>query len=87
MRALLHYARVWLAFARFGLMRELSFRGNFLIKVSVELLWLAILLIFYDMVFTHTRVVAEWSRGRIPLFRRLLLRSWRGHRNFLPDQL
>jgi len=68
MRALLHYARVWLAFARFGLMRELSFRGNFLIKVSVELLWLAILLVFYDMVFTHTRVVADWSRDEYLFF-------------------
>lgn len=68
MRTLLHYGRIWLAFARFGLMRELSFRGNFLVKVSVELLWLIILLIFYDMVFTHTSVVADWSREEYLFF-------------------
>ena len=34
--------------------RELAFRGNFLVKVSVEVLWLAILLAFYRTVFART---------------------------------
>ena len=40
------YARLLLAFARFGLATELAFRANFLVKVFVEVLWLAILLVF-----------------------------------------
>src|SRR5271165_2840793 len=53
-RGISRYVRLWLALARYGLIRELSFRGNFLIKVTVEILWLAILLIFYRAVFART---------------------------------
>jgi ABC-2 type transport system permease protein len=62
-RTLTRYFRLWFSFARFGLTRELAFRGNFLVKVTVEALWLAILLIFYDTVFAQTSVVAEWNRS------------------------
>ena len=48
------YFRLWLAMARYGLSRELAFRVNFLVKVGVEVLWLGILLVFYDVVLTHT---------------------------------
>jgi ABC-2 type transport system permease protein len=61
MQTALRYLRLWLAFARYGLTRELAFRGNFLVKITVEILWLAILLIFYNTVFSQTSVVAEWS--------------------------
>ena len=45
---LARYLRLWLVLARFSLIRELSFRMNFLVKVFVEVLWLGILLAFYD---------------------------------------
>jgi ABC-2 type transport system permease protein len=62
------YLRLWFAFGRFGLVRELAFRGNFLVKITVEVLWLAILLIFYDTVFTYTQLVAGWSRDEYMFF-------------------
>jgi ABC-2 type transport system permease protein len=62
------YARLLLAFARLGLTRELSFRANFLVKLSVELLWLGILLIFYDLVFQRTSLVAGWDRNSYLFF-------------------
>ncbi len=62
------YGRLMLAFARFGLTRELAFRGNFLIKVLVEVLWLSILLVFYDTVFSKTDYVAGWSRAQYLFF-------------------
>lgn len=68
MRAVGRYVGLWLAFARFGLTRELSFRGNFLVKVVVEALWLGILLVFYDTVFAQTSVVAEWTRDEYLFF-------------------
>jgi ABC-2 type transport system permease protein len=61
MPALSRYARLWLALARYSLIRELSFRGNFLIKVTVEVLWLAILLVFYRAVFAQTNQVESWT--------------------------
>jgi ABC-2 type transport system permease protein len=62
--AVSRYLRLWSALARYGLIRELSFRGNFLIKVTVEVLWLAILLIFYQAVFARTSHVAEWTEAQ-----------------------
>jgi len=62
------YLRLWLAFARFGLVRELAFRTNFLVKITVEVLWLSILLIFYRTVFQQTRLVADWNEGEFLFF-------------------
>ena len=64
------YFRLLLAFARFGLASEMSFRVNFLVKVCVELLWLSILLVFYDLIFQHTggNPVAKWDRWQYLFF-------------------
>lgn len=58
------YLRLWLALGKYGIIRELTFRGNFLIKISVEFLWLGILLIFYQAIFQNTSVVASWSQAQ-----------------------
>ena len=55
------YFRLWGAFARFSLANELAFRGNFIAKVLVEVLWLGILLVFYDTLFRHTGRIADWG--------------------------
>ena len=68
MQAAQRYLRLFSALARFGLLRELAFRGNFLIKMSVELLWLGILLLFYRTIFTKTNTVAEWSEWQYLFF-------------------
>jgi ABC-2 type transport system permease protein len=62
------YARLFLAFARFGLAQEMAFRANFFIKLLVEALWLGILLVFYDVVFNQTSNVATWSREQYLFF-------------------
>ena len=54
------YLRLLGHLARYTLTRELAFRGNFLVKVSVEVLWLGILIAFYRTVFARTRTVAGW---------------------------
>jgi ABC-2 type transport system permease protein len=55
------YLRLLGNLARYTLARELAFRGNFLVKVSVEVLWLGILVAFYRTVFARTSHVANWS--------------------------
>lgn len=55
------YLRLLAAFGRFTLANELAFRGNFFLKVLVEVLWLGILLIFYQTIFSYTRTVAQWT--------------------------
>ncbi len=54
--------------ARYTMTRELAFRGNFLVKVSVEVLWLGILVAFYRTVFARTQLVAGWSENEYFFF-------------------
>ncbi|HWE35684.1 MAG TPA: ABC-2 family transporter protein [Isosphaeraceae bacterium] len=56
------YLRLLGSLGRYTLARELAFRGNFLVKVSVEVLWLSILLAFYATVFGATTTIAGWTR-------------------------
>jgi len=65
---LTRYLRLYLALGRFGLARELAFRGNFLVKMFVEVLWLGIVLAFYETVFTKTSAIATWSRPEYLFF-------------------
>ncbi|MEW4569117.1 ABC-2 family transporter protein [Tautonia sp. JC769] len=68
MSGALRYFRLYAQLARYTLVRELSFRGNFLVKVSVEVLWLGILLAFYRVVFSKTSVIADWSEPQYLFF-------------------
>ncbi len=68
MNAALRYLRMYGQLARYTLARELSFRGNFLVKVSVEVIWLGILLAFYRVVFSKTEMVANWSEDQYLFF-------------------
>ena len=54
--------------ARYTMARELAFRGNFLVKVSVEVIWLGILLAFYKTVFGRTNTLAGWSEDQFLFF-------------------
>jgi ABC-2 type transport system permease protein len=54
--------------ARFTLAREMAFRGNFLVKVSVEVIWLGILLAFYETVFARTSMIAAWPKEEYLFF-------------------
>jgi ABC-2 type transport system permease protein len=62
------YLRLLGSFARFSLTREMAFRGNFVIKVVVEVLWLLIMLTFYETVFAQTRMIADWSEPEYMFF-------------------
>lgn len=68
MYALSRYFRLWFALGRFGLVRELAFRGNFLVKVTVELLWLVLLLVFWEIVFAQTQTIATWTKEEYMFF-------------------
>src|SRR5262249_36756215 len=68
MRGPARYLRLLVALGRYSLARELAFRGNFLARVSVELLWLFILLVFYRTVFLRTQNVAGWTEPEYLFF-------------------
>ena len=58
----MNYARLYLAFVRYCLVREMAFRGNFLIRVATEALWFGLLLVFYDVVYLKTAGIGGWSK-------------------------
>lgn len=70
MTGVVRYLRLYFALCRFGLIRELAFRTNFLVKVSVEVLWFGIMLVFYQTIFGHTRqgTVAGWPEANYLFF-------------------
>ena len=68
MHSLLRYLRLFAAFGRFSLLGEMAFRGNYLLKVVVELLWLGLLILFYRTIFTRTAVVADWKESEYLFF-------------------
>ncbi len=68
MTGAIRYLRLYGSLGRFALARELAFRGNFLAKVSVEVLWLGILMAFYRTVFGRTSSIAGWSEPQYLFF-------------------
>ena len=62
------YLRLLGHLARYTLSRELAFRGNFLVKVSVEVLWLGIMIAFYKTVYARTTNVAGWTESQYFFF-------------------
>lgn len=68
MRVFWKYAKLLGQLGRYTLARELAFRGNFLVKVSVEVIWLGILLAFYATVFGKTNLIAGWPKNEYLFF-------------------
>ncbi len=61
--SLLRYLRLFAAFGRFSLLSEMAFRANYLLKITVEILWIVLLLYFYRTIFAKTSVVADWTEA------------------------
>jgi len=62
------YLRLLLNLGSYTLAREMAFRGNFLVKVSVEVIWLGIMLAFYETIFARTNLVATWPKQEFLFF-------------------
>lgn len=56
------YGRVWLTFLRNSTVREMTFRGNFLITVLTRALWFGAQLLLFDIIYSHVRDISGWSR-------------------------
>src|SRR5580698_3393241 len=62
MNTLSRYLRIWLASARYSLVRATMFRGDLFIWSSVELFWISVNVIMVDVIYSHTQTVAHWSK-------------------------
>ena len=57
-----HYVRVLWMFLRNSLIREMAFRGNFLIEVITNAFWFSAQLVFFSLIFGNVPTVNGWSR-------------------------
>ncbi len=67
MSALAHYARLWLACARYSVVRTMMFRGDFIMWSLVELFWMGVNLAVIGVVYQHTDSIAGWGPWEMTL--------------------
>jgi len=58
---MIRYRRILLRFWKNSLLREMSFRAHFIVNVVSELLWIGMLLIFIEVIFSKTSDVRGWT--------------------------
>jgi len=62
-----HYLKVWLAGARYSIVRTMMFRLDFLMWSLVEFFWMAVNLLLIGVIYQHTDSVAGWNQNEMIL--------------------
>lgn len=66
--SLLRYPRLMLAFAQNSLIRDMTFRSNFLLEVVTGTVWVFMNLGFYLLIYQFTDSIAEWGKYEFFVF-------------------
>jgi ABC-2 type transport system permease protein len=61
------YAVIYQALWRNSVVREMSFKSNFLLWILVEVLWFALQLSFVGVIYLHTDHIATWTKWEVVL--------------------
>jgi ABC-2 type transport system permease protein len=61
------YATIYGALWKNSVAREMGFKSNFILWIIVELLWFALQLTFFNVIYSHTDNIAGWSRWEVVL--------------------
>ncbi len=64
---MLRYLEISWLLIRNSLIREMSFKGNFLLWITVDLLWFIGQLVFIDVLFQSVDRIADWSKWEVIL--------------------
>jgi len=62
-----HYLRIWLACARYSIVRTMMFRFDFIMWSLVELFWTGVNILLVSIVYRHTDSVAGWGKYEMML--------------------
>lgn len=62
-----HYLKVWLASARYSVVRTMMFRGDFIVWSLVELFWMTVNLVLISVIYGHTKSIAGWTKYEMML--------------------
>ena len=55
------YGMLW----RNSIVREMSFKANFILWIFVELLWFCLQLTFFNVIYLHTDHIADWTKWQV----------------------
>src|SRR5450432_2301627 len=61
------YLTIYAALCKNSIAREMSFKGNFILWIVVELLWFGLQLCFVGVVFSQTSSVGTWTQWQMVL--------------------
>lgn len=61
------YGRIYAALWRNSVVREMSFKTNFLLWIVVEMLWFVLQLTFITVLYEHTERIGTWSKWQVVL--------------------
>ena len=61
------YLEIWGIMLRNSLIRELSFKANFLLWMVVEVLWFAGQIVFFGIIFGQVDRIGDWSKWEVIL--------------------
>ena len=64
---MVHYLKVWLASARYSMVRTMMFRGDFIVWSLVELFWMSVNLLTISVIYKHTQSIAGWDQYQMIL--------------------
>ena len=59
------YASVYAAMWKNSVVREMGFKTNFLLWIFVELLWFALQLGFFGVIYSHTDHIGDWTKWQM----------------------
>lgn len=59
---LINYLRVWLACARYSVVRTMMFRFDFIMWALVELFWMGVNVLLVSVIYDHTEEIAGWTK-------------------------
>jgi ABC-2 type transport system permease protein len=60
--SLAQYFKIWLASARYSIVRTMMFRFDFLMWTLVEFLWMSVNVLLIAVIYRHTDSIAGWSK-------------------------
>lgn len=63
----MNYLRIWLASARYSMVRTMMFRGDFIMWSLVEFFWMGVNLLLLAVIYRHTDSIAGWGQWEMLL--------------------
>lgn len=61
------YAAIYAAMWKNSVAREMGFKTNFLLWIVVELLWFALQITFFLVIYSHTESIGTWTKWQVVL--------------------